>query len=169
MKTISYTPWIWRQKTWRTRVFATPLKPCTGRYCSRKSSREPENVSYSPWNGQKIWKMWHIAHGNGSRKHEKHEFLRRLSNHVSVCTVAENPPGNPKMCTISHEMGKKHENCGIARENGGSKHEKHEFFLHLSNHVPVVTVPGIGACGSWKSPWELEINVIAHEMGRKTW
>jgi hypothetical protein len=113
MKIVTHSPWKWRQKTWKTRVFVMPLKPCIGGYESWKSSQETEDVRYSPWNGHKTWKPWAIAHGNGGRNHEKHEFLRRLSNHVSVCTVAENPPENRKMCTISHEMGRKHESCEV--------------------------------------------------------
>jgi phosphoribosylamine-glycine ligase len=53
----------------------------------------------------------YIAHGNGGRKHEKHEFFRHLSNHVPVVTVAGNNLGNRRMCAIAHEMGKKYENC----------------------------------------------------------
>jgi hypothetical protein len=39
------------------------------------------------------------------RKHEKHEFLRHLSNHVSVVTVAGNHPGNEKLCTVARKNG----------------------------------------------------------------
>ena len=42
-----------------------------------------------------------------AKKHEKHEFLRRLSNHVSVVTVAGNHLGIWKMCAIAHEMDRK--------------------------------------------------------------
>jgi arylamine N-acetyltransferase len=52
-KTVSYSPWKWRHKTWKTRIFVTPLKTCIDMYGSRKSSWEPENMRYSPWNGQK--------------------------------------------------------------------------------------------------------------------
>jgi hypothetical protein len=42
-----------------------------------------------------------------AKKHEKHEFLRCLSNHVSVVAVAGNRLGNLKMRAIAHEMDRK--------------------------------------------------------------
>ncbi len=81
-----------------------------------------------------------IAHENGGRKHENHEFLRRLSNDVSVVTIAANRLGNLKVCAIAHEIDRKQENVSIVHENGGKKHEKQEFLRRLPNHVSVVTV-----------------------------
>ncbi len=117
-ETVSSSPRKWRLKTWKIRVFAMPLKPSIGAYGSWKLSQKPENVRYSPWNGQKTWNFWAITHGNGGRKHEKHEFLRCLSNQVSVVTVAGNCPGNRKMCAIAHEMGKNMKTVSYSPWNG---------------------------------------------------
>ena len=59
------------------------------------------------------WKMCAIAHENGGKKHEKHEFLRSLSSHVTVVTLARNRRGNWKMRAISQEMDRKHKNCEL--------------------------------------------------------
>jgi hypothetical protein len=126
-----------------------------------KSSRETENVCYSPWNGQKTWKLWAIAHENGGSKHEIREFLRRFSNHVTVVNVAGNRPGNRKMCAITHEIAKKTWKLwAIAHGNGGRKWEKHEFLLRLSNQVSMVTLAG-NHLGNKK------MCSMAHDMGRK--
>jgi hypothetical protein len=68
-----------------------------GSYGSWKLSGEPENVWYSPIRWEKTWKLLPIAHVNGDRNHEKHEFLRRISNQVSVVTVAGNRPRSQNM------------------------------------------------------------------------
>jgi hypothetical protein len=88
------------------------------------------------------------------QKHEQHEFLPSLSNHVSVVTVAGKFPGNRKICDLM-KMGRQHENmssgdvtqiisgtkkiCIIADENG-RKHEKYDFWRRHSNHVSVITI-----------------------------
>ena len=143
-ETISSSPRKWRLKTWKTLVFATPLKPGIGGYGSWKLSQKPENVRYSPWNGQKTWKLWAITHGNGGRNHEKHEFLRRLSNQVSVVTVAGNSPGNQKMCSIAHEMGKNMKTVSYSPWKWRQKTWKSRVFA-----TPLK--PIIGGYGSWKS------------------
>jgi hypothetical protein len=75
-----------------------------------KRAKNMKIVSYSPWKWMlKTWKT-RIC---GYRKHEKHEFLQRLSIHVSVCTVAENRPGSWKMRAIAHEMGRTHKKCEL--------------------------------------------------------
>jgi hypothetical protein len=44
-----------------------------------------------------------MAHENGGRKQEKHEFSRSLSNHGLVVTVAGNRSENRKICDIALE------------------------------------------------------------------
>jgi hypothetical protein len=149
MKTVRYNPLKWRLKTWKTRVFAPLLKPCTGRYVSWKSSEEPKNVRYSQWNGQRTWKLWAIAHGNGGSKHEKQEFLQRLSNHVSVVTLAGNHPGNWKMCAIGHEMAKTMKTVSYSPWKWRHKTWKTRIFV-----TPLKTC--IGMYGSRKSSREPE-------------
>ena len=109
---------------------------------------------------QKTGKLLPITHGNGCRKHEKHEFLRRLSNHVSVVTVARNHLGNLKKRAIAHEIDRKQENCQLYNKKMEAKNEKHEFLRRLSNHVSVVTVAR-NRLGNRKK------RTIAHEMDRK--
>ena len=120
---------------------------------------EAENVLYSPWNEKKTWKFWVIAHGNRGRKDENHEFLWRLSNQVSMVTVAGNRPGNKKMCALAMKWAKNMKLSALAHRNGGWKHEKHEFLRRLSNQVSVFTVAG-------NCPRNRKLCAIAHEMGK---
>ena len=74
------------------RVLEMAVKACTGGHDRYKSSRELKTVSYNP----RKWRQ----------KHEQHEFSRSLSNHVSMVTIAENRPGNRKMCVAYENVQK---------------------------------------------------------------
>jgi hypothetical protein len=136
---------------WTTEIFAKPLKPCIDGHGRYKSSRKPKNVTYSPWKWAEnmknkkfvdaTWimyrwsKLLEIAREPKTMCYSPRKMAKNIKKarfgdtclSISVVTVVGNRPGNWKTRTIAHE-------------NGGRKHEQHEFSRSLSNHVSLVSV-----------------------------
>jgi hypothetical protein len=102
---------------------------------AREMDRKNNTMSYSP----RKWRQ----------KNEKHDFLQRLSNLVSVATVAGNRLGNLKMRAIAHKMYRKNNTVSNSPKKWRQKSMKNASFA-----MPLK--PCICGYGSLKSSRDLE-------------